>query len=104
MIETQNQAHCWNCQNTLSLLDFSRGDSCRKCGKDTRVCKNCKHYDPSAYNECHETQADRVVEKERSNFCDYFSPKLGRSNQGDSGPSPAEKARAAAEALFKKWG
>jgi hypothetical protein len=38
-----------------------------------------------------------VVEKERSNFCDYFKPGSPKA-VGD----PAAAARAAAEALFKK--
>jgi hypothetical protein len=49
-------------------------------------------------NECRENQADRVVEKERSNFCDYFRPRLGAG----TGMSAQEKAKAAADALFKK--
>jgi hypothetical protein len=40
---------------------------------------NCKHYDPKAYNSCNEPQADRVVDKERGNFCDFYSPKENRS-------------------------
>ncbi len=61
------------------------------------VCKNCKNYDRAAYNECREPQADIVKEKDRANFCDYFTP-------GGSGPA-ADKSKdllAAAEALFKK--
>ncbi len=42
---------------------------------------------------------DRVVDKEKSNFCDYF--KAG--NPGSvTGTSKIDAARAAAEALFKK--
>lgn len=75
-----------------------RRDECEKCRADVHVCRNCKHYDPKAYNECRETQADRVQEKERSNFCDYFE--IGTSA---GGLSEREKQRAAAEALFKNF-
>jgi hypothetical protein len=41
-----------------------------------------------------------VVEKEKSNFCDFFKP----ISAGDlpAGLDPAAKAKAAAEALFKR--
>lgn len=96
---------CWSCGASLSHLDYGRADRCHKCGRDTRACKGCVHYDQNHYNECREPQADRVVDKERSNFCDYFKPSIagsgGKNGAGD-GQSPAEKARALAEALFKK--
>jgi hypothetical protein len=56
------------------------------------------HYEAGAHNDCREPQADRTLEKERSNFCDYFSPKKG----GGVGGPTKESLRAAAEALFKK--
>ena len=87
---------CWNCGTEILPLEFGRRDSCGHCGGDTRVCKNCKHYDVRYHNECRETQADRVVEKEKANFCDYFTP-------GSSGGTNLKnEARTAAEALFKK--
>ena len=68
------------------------------CHADAHVCKNCEFYDPKVYNECRETSADVVREKERANFCDYFKP---RSSGASSGKSAAD-LKAAAEALFKK--
>ncbi len=96
---SQESGTCWSCAQPLSYLEYGRGDRCQKCGRDTRVCKGCVHYDRSAYNECREPQADRVVDKERSNFCDYFRPKSGGAQGGED---PVAKAKAAAEALFKK--
>jgi hypothetical protein len=57
----------------------------------------CVFYAPGAYNDCREPQADRVTEKERSNFCDWFEP-------GSGVPASAAKddARVKLEALFKK--
>lgn len=82
----------------LTPLDYGRQDTCRKCGRDTKVCKNCIFHDRTANNECRENQADRVVDKERSNFCDYFKPKSGSG----SGAASRDAMKAAAEALFKK--
>ncbi|MBI2711559.1 MAG: hypothetical protein HYX41_01675 [Bdellovibrio sp.] len=90
---------CWSCTRGLTALEYGRGDSCPTCGRDTRVCKGCFFYDPKYNNECRENQADRVVEKERSNFCDYFKPTMSKT--GNS-VDPAAAAKAAAEALFKK--
>ncbi|HRK02506.1 MAG TPA: hypothetical protein PLH57_07545 [Oligoflexia bacterium] len=91
---------CYSCSKTLDPLDFNRADRCPHCGRDTRVCRNCIHYDTSKYNECAETTADRVVDKEKSNFCDHFKP--GQPTSKGAGLSAAEKAKLAAEALFKK--
>lgn len=94
-------ANCFKCSTKIEYDQVHRGDTCSKCLSDLRVCKNCEHYSESAYNSCKESQADRVVEKEKANFCDYFALST-KSPSSESTLSPAEKARMAAEALFKK--
>lgn len=89
---------CYHCGASLTPLDYGRADTCRSCGRDTRVCRNCGFYDKDAHNQCHETQADRVVDKEKSNFCDYFKPRSGPGGTATS----RDALKAAAEALFKK--
>lgn len=92
---------CHSCGAEWPVLgSVGRRDECARCHADLHVCKNCIHYDPSAYNECREPAADVVREKDRSNFCDYFSPR------GTGGPGVDKKSDllAAAEALFKKKG
>ena len=88
---------CGKANDTGDMV--GRRDTCSQCDADLHVCLNCEFYDPKAYNECREPQADRVVEKDRSNFCDYFQP-------GGKGPSKVdsakEKAKADLDALFKK--
>lgn len=64
------------------------------------VCRNCAHHDTSAYNECREPQADRVLEKERSNFCDYFTPRSGQA--GRSGGLDTGAYVKGLDDLFKK--
>lgn len=91
--------NCWSCGKDLNALEYGRGDVCPGCRRDTRVCKNCIHHDRSYNNECKETQADRVVEKEKSNFCDYFLPKNSAGCQSTKTP---DDLRSAADALFKK--
>jgi hypothetical protein len=88
---------CFHCGKETGLSEFvGRGDTCPHCRSDARVCKNCGFYDPKVYNECREPQADRIVEKEKSNFCDFFLPGGGKGAK--TKPDP----KAAAEALFKK--
>lgn len=92
---------CYKCGTALSdtlKVMVARSDSCPKCMTDIRCCKMCHFYDPKSYNECREPSADRITEKEKANFCDYF--KIG------SGENDTEKAKqdalAKAAALFKK--
>lgn len=110
----------------LPANGFGRSDVCSGCMKDTRVCLNCRFHDPGSYNECRENIAERIVDKEKSNFCDFFMTKgsmprnenhrsPGRNN-GNSGKGHANSksrstdngansaAWAAAEALFKRNG
>lgn len=56
----------------------------------------CEFYDTKSYNECRESMADRILEKEKANFCDYF--KFGPSTNQDN---LKEDALNKANALFK---
>lgn len=67
------QATCYKCSKVLDSASVGRRDTCPACDADVRVCYNCKFYDAKAYNECAEPSADRVVDKDKANFCDYFS-------------------------------
>jgi len=90
---------CFSCGAEWPVLGLvGRRDECSRCRADLHVCKNCVHYDKTAYNECREPSADVVREKDRANFCDYFSP---QSSARDAGKQAAD-LKAAAEALFKK--
>lgn len=90
---------CFNCHKETRLLEpIGRRDECAQCSSDAHVCKNCEFYDIKVYNECREPTAERVVWKERSNFCDQF-----RFHSGNSGADAAKSgALNAANALFKK--
>lgn len=95
---------CFNCKKSLSFADFVPfKDTCEKCNSDVHCCKNCKFYDPSAYNSCKEPQAERVLEKERSNFCDLFRASEDNSAQkGSSLNNQQSSAKSKLEDLFKK--
>ena len=40
---------------------------------------NCKNYDPQVAEQCKERDADPVTDKERANFCEFYSPRRGGS-------------------------
>jgi len=93
---------CHRCRKNLTLTDHvGRREMCAFCGADLHVCLNCRFYDPVAYNACREPQAERVLDKDRSNFCDYFD-----FRQGLDSPKPAASGPVSAkdrlDALFSK--
>lgn len=93
------EGKCFSCGQALMLMKgFSRREECESCGADVHSCKNCRFYDPGAYNECKEPSAEVVREKERANHCDFFE--INQGAQG--GDTKSKDLLAAAEALFKK--
>ena len=91
---------CFKCDKELSLEangNIPRTEQCPHCYADIRSCKMCDFFDTSSYNECRESSADRVVDKEKANFCDYykFGSGIGLADAKDSADSLAES-------LFKK--
>lgn len=80
---------------------IGRQDTCPHCDRDLRCCKQCAFYDQNAYNECREVAADRIVDKERANFCDFFLPR-GEKKVIGSSFNRTKEAKEALEALFNK--
>jgi len=67
--------HCHQCGKEVTvpkLGALARKEECPHCSADLHVCRNCGFYDEGSYNQCRESQAERVVDKEKANFCDYF--------------------------------
>jgi len=91
---------CWNCKRTVDTRQrIGFRDHCSACDRALHACLNCDFYDPSYNNQCRETSAERVVDKDRQNFCEFFAPRRGAPASERVG-SPA--ARDQLEALFKK--
>lgn len=87
---------CWRCAATIDArAGLGRRDACLSCGADLRCCRNCRFHDPAMHNECREPQAERQVDKERGNFCDWFS--LGGA---PASADTAATARARLDAMF----
>jgi hypothetical protein len=90
---------CTFCGTSLDpKMRIVRDTTCSGCGRDLHACVQCRHYDPHAHNKCREPQAEWVTERERRNFCDYFS--LNPSGAGGAQKGRAEQARSALDRLF----
>lgn len=90
---------CFFCNKKITIAGkVGRNDTCFHCGNDLKCCKQCIFYEPRAYNECKEVMAERVIDKERANFCDYFM--IGGKSQ--KRVNRQQNAKDALEALFKK--
>lgn len=90
---------CFSCKNKTTFSEKLGFRAECNCGEDLHVCKNCEFYDPKVYNECRETSADVIREKERANYCEYFRPRANQDKDADR-----KALFAAADALFKKSG
>lgn len=89
---------CYKCSTDIALsAKVGRGDYCQKCYADLRCCRNCAHYDPVAANQCREPQAEPVRDREKANFCEYFTP----NTRGGAGSNDSSSARDAFKNLFK---
>jgi hypothetical protein len=81
----------------MGPLKVSRTEECPYCSVGLHCCRMCTFYDPKVYNECRESNADRIVDKEKANFCDYFNLSDGKKT-GTSTEDLMNKA----DSIFKK--
>lgn len=90
---------CHSCQTeNLIEMPISRRAECFKCHTDLKCCLNCKFYDSNSHWECRESVSERVKDKDRANYCDFFVP----SEQKGQHKQDQNDLLSAAEALFKK--
>jgi len=92
---------CWKCGTPLPAdtpLPLSRRSKCSHCNADLHVCRQCRFYDTSRNNSCSEPMAERVVNKEKANFCGYFEP--SPSAFGAAENSESRESREKLDALF----
>jgi hypothetical protein len=92
---------CHSCgKDTKIQGGVSRQEICPHCRSDLHCCLNCSLHDPYAQNQCREPAAERVQDREKNNFCEYFlfknSAGMGRVRR------ERDDALAKLEALFKK--
>jgi len=88
---------CAGCGAELGRPErVGRRDTCPHCGVDLRACRQCRFYDVGAAHACREPQAERVADKTRANFCDYFAvaERAPAVAPGDAAPTAARDALA----------
>ncbi len=89
---------CRKCGKKIELSQIYRTTVCPDCGADLHSCVNCRFYSPSSHYECKETVDELVKDKERANFCDFFSVNKDDFAAGSS--SSASSKTAAARSAF----
>lgn len=89
---------CWRCGHPYAedTRNVPRAAECTACHADLHVCRMCEFYDTRVARSCRETVAEEVIDKERANFCGYFTI------SGAHGPAAAATvaARAQLDELF----
>jgi len=94
---------CWYCGDSITDPEpIGRSLRCQKCGKDLRSCKNCRFFLPGTRGDCRETSAEPQSDKERANFCDWFSLDAKFKNQSAAAKEKenAASSKAAFDNLF----
>ncbi len=77
-----------------------RSSTCSACGKDLKICLNCRFYSPGAHYDCAETVDEPVADKERANFCTYFAFRSAAGPEAGKGAARGEDARRKLDKLF----
>ena len=96
---------CWKCKKEISVEKIGRTEECPLCKADLHVCRACEFYESGAHNDCRESSAEYVSDKERGNFCDYYRiSKALAQGTGASGASEKDKAKAAKDAFNALFG
>jgi hypothetical protein len=113
---------CHDCGNEHAFDEnLSFREECERCAADLHVCLTCRFYDRYVENQCRETEADPVQQKDRRNLCEYWKPvaaddgvvdeaaaakaKLNALFGGGAAPAPSgpeDEHKKKLEALFKK--
>ncbi|MBN2656665.1 MAG: hypothetical protein JXR86_06370 [Spirochaetales bacterium] len=70
--------NCYFCGTEIDEPVY-RSSECTNCGKDLKICFNCEFYSEGSHWECRESISDAVMEKDKSNYCDFF--RLSRTSR-----------------------
>lgn len=93
---------CWSCDADIGpLRTVGREEICSKCEAWVHCCKNCRWWDDAA-RACDEPAAEWVHDRERANFCDFFTLSSEERRPGGRRDDEGSSGRAAFDALFDK--
>ena len=92
---------CGLCGHVLDHnTEVHRSSLCPSCGRELKICLNCRFYKQGAHWDCLETIPEPVAEKDRANFCDYFRFRES-ADKGKPTAGKAERARDGFRQLFE---
>jgi hypothetical protein len=91
---------CYFCGEESGAEKIYRNTLCASCGKELKICLACTFYSPGSHWDCRETISDAVTDKERANFCDWFSPADSKNQKIPSQQAKAKSARGEFDKLF----
>ncbi len=94
---------CWKCGFSVDarMLSYRRLEQCGACEAELHVCRMCAYFSPRLPGGCSEDRAEEVMNKERANFCDYFTPRRDAFAPHDG--ASGRRAKADLEALFGQY-
>ncbi|WP_433012323.1 hypothetical protein [Treponema pectinovorum] len=93
---------CRKCGKSIEISQVYRTTTCPSCSADLHSCINCNFYSKGSHYDCKETVEENIADKERANFCDFFSfnkDSLSGANISLNSKK-ADEARASFNALF----
>ena len=79
-----------------------RSSTCPACGKDLKICLNCRFYSLGAHWDCAESIDEMVRDKDRANFCTFFS--FRQSTPGAKGAAQPDAGQQAKRKIDKLFG
>lgn len=88
---------CHSCGAAIPLGQgdkIVRRDECPGCGADLKCCRNCRSFDSGRHNQCADSAAEWVSDKESRNFCDLFEPRTTVDLVGGSAKKQADPRKA----------
>ena len=91
---------CFRCGASLEALTLpiSRRDHCPECSSAVHVCRMCSHYARDAIGQCVEDDAEEVLDKENTNYCEWFTPRANAFDPAERGQQ--QRAEAELASLF----
>ena len=91
---------CWYCGNPVTEAEpIGRSHVCIDCRRDLRSCKNCRFFLAGSRGDCRESNAQPPQDKERANFCDWFSLDVKYRSKTEGQTKEKDKADASRTAF-----
>lgn len=90
---------CKKCGKIIENSEVFRTSTCSNCGADLHSCVNCNFFSPGNHYDCKENIDELIKDKEKSNFCDFFSVFRGEFDKNTLNDA-SKKAKDVFNALF----